>query len=339
MAIFWTNDIAHEGSSPSVASRDGVQAHAAGVSEPRAGLTFLLLVCALATMAGVAYGQGCGSANPGPGWVCVNGGWLPPGHPGIPVAPPSTAPPLPSPILVYGPGFPLGEIVEFVPPLRLAPSFFPDLVVNGQYQPGRQRMVVTGAGKVFRPIPTLGYTGPLVIVESLGSMTDPLVSSTAVFVVQDLTVQGVNAAQPCIQIQAHSVVLERVVTVDCAGVDVLRAVDVQVVDSLFTRGTRGLWLRGEGPVGLDGPNSVTHVRVASTRFEGFTGPEAILISHGLGIVFDRVIVQGNHGAVLRVQPTGRVEGVVVRDGWFEANGAGIVAPAGVVSLEGVTRSW
>ena len=27
---------------------------------------------------------GCTGPAPGPGWVCVNGGWLPPGHPGIP---------------------------------------------------------------------------------------------------------------------------------------------------------------------------------------------------------------------------------------------------------------
>jgi hypothetical protein len=26
----------------------------------------------------------CTTPQPGPGWVCVNGGWLPPGHPGIP---------------------------------------------------------------------------------------------------------------------------------------------------------------------------------------------------------------------------------------------------------------
>lgn len=311
-----------------------------------------IVVAVLLLLASAADAQVCASANPGPGWSCVNGGWLPPGHPGIPAAPsgtpptpiPPTAPPIPSPTLVYGPGFPMGEVVEFVPPLRLAPQFFPDLVVNGAYQPGRQRLTVTGAGKVFRPIPTPGYTGPLVIIESLGSMTVPLLNSTATFVVQDLTIQGANPSQPCIQIQAHSVIIERAVTADCAGVDVLRGVDVQIVDSLFARGTRGLWLRGEGPVGLDGPNSVTHTRIASTRFEGFTGPEAVLISHGLGIVFDRVIVQGNRSVALRVQrstawPDARIEGVVVRDTWFEANGGGVVDPGGVVRLEGVTGSW
>lgn len=35
----------------------------------------------------------CMSAQPGSGWVCVNGGWLPPGHPNIPPQTPAPAPP------------------------------------------------------------------------------------------------------------------------------------------------------------------------------------------------------------------------------------------------------
>lgn len=30
----------------------------------------------------------CTTPQPGPNWVCVSGGWLPPGHPGIPTTPP-----------------------------------------------------------------------------------------------------------------------------------------------------------------------------------------------------------------------------------------------------------
>lgn len=36
----------------------------------------------------------CTTPQPGPAWVCVNGGWLPPGHPGIGQTP---APPPPVP--------------------------------------------------------------------------------------------------------------------------------------------------------------------------------------------------------------------------------------------------
>jgi hypothetical protein len=36
----------------------------------------------------------CATASPGDRWVCVNSGWLPPGHPGIPATPgPSPTPP------------------------------------------------------------------------------------------------------------------------------------------------------------------------------------------------------------------------------------------------------
>ncbi|MEQ1878515.1 MAG: TerD family protein, partial [Bdellovibrionia bacterium] len=37
------------------------------------------------------------TVKPGPDWVCVNGGWLPPGHPGIPNQPVPTAQPTPPP--------------------------------------------------------------------------------------------------------------------------------------------------------------------------------------------------------------------------------------------------
>lgn len=50
-----------------------------------------------------AEAQTCQTVQPGPTWVCVNGGWLPPGHPAIPTtatptpapAPPTTSVPLP----------------------------------------------------------------------------------------------------------------------------------------------------------------------------------------------------------------------------------------------------
>ena len=34
----------------------------------------------------------CPTTQPGPAWVCHNGGWLPPGHPDIPVGPPPPPP-------------------------------------------------------------------------------------------------------------------------------------------------------------------------------------------------------------------------------------------------------
>lgn len=39
----------------------------------------------------------CPGNAPGAGWVCVNGGWLPPGHPGIPSGPEKPQAPKPEP--------------------------------------------------------------------------------------------------------------------------------------------------------------------------------------------------------------------------------------------------
>jgi beta-glucosidase len=47
----------------------------------------------------------CSTALPGDGWVCVNGGWLPPGHPGIPTTPgPSPGPTPPAGCATASPG-------------------------------------------------------------------------------------------------------------------------------------------------------------------------------------------------------------------------------------------
>lgn len=46
-----------------------------------------LLAAVLLLAASPALADTCPTQNPGPGWVCVNGGWLPPG-----LAPPVTTP-------------------------------------------------------------------------------------------------------------------------------------------------------------------------------------------------------------------------------------------------------
>lgn len=57
-----------------------------------------LTVAALLVSATLAQAQTspCLTASPGPSWVCVNGGWLPPGHPGIPTGTGAPAPPPPN---------------------------------------------------------------------------------------------------------------------------------------------------------------------------------------------------------------------------------------------------
>jgi hypothetical protein len=54
--------------------------------------------------AAVAASTPCTTPKPGDGWACIGGGWLPPGHPGIP--PPVVAPP-PAPVPPQGTQAPL----------------------------------------------------------------------------------------------------------------------------------------------------------------------------------------------------------------------------------------
>ncbi len=52
----------------------------------------LFLVAVLVGVPSLAAAQTCTTPKPGAEWVCVNGGWLPPGHPGIPQTPATPAP-------------------------------------------------------------------------------------------------------------------------------------------------------------------------------------------------------------------------------------------------------
>lgn len=49
----------------------------------------------------------CTTPKPGPEWVCVGDGWLPPGHPGIPPAP--VPPPPPAGVINLSGGFQVGR--------------------------------------------------------------------------------------------------------------------------------------------------------------------------------------------------------------------------------------
>jgi hypothetical protein len=120
----------------------------------------------------------CQTLRPGPDWVCVNGGWLPLGHPlagGAPVQPP-TAPPTPAPsascrtaqpgpawVCVNGgwlpPGHPLAVGSPGVPlgpsaPLTSCPSAPPALdwvCVNGGWLPPDDRRDLEDDGPVNCP--------------------------------------------------------------------------------------------------------------------------------------------------------------------------------------------
>ncbi|MEQ1875592.1 MAG: hypothetical protein ABL958_03035, partial [Bdellovibrionia bacterium] len=86
----------------------------------------------------------CPTVKPGPDWVCVNGGWLPPGHPGIPTLPPTPPP-----------------TVQPTPPPPVNPSTCPTA------KPGPDWVCVSGGwlppghpGIPNQPVPTAQPTPP-----------------------------------------------------------------------------------------------------------------------------------------------------------------------------------
>jgi hypothetical protein len=72
----------------------------------------LLVVVFVLCSASVVSAQ-CTSVNPGPGWVCVGGGWLPPGS--VPVPPPP--PPVQAPVNALGDLLVAGQAVSLEGPL------------------------------------------------------------------------------------------------------------------------------------------------------------------------------------------------------------------------------
>lgn len=295
----------------------------------------LLILAALVLFifAGPIEAQGCTSTNPGPGWVCVNGGWLPPGHPGIPV----------------------GSGGGTVTPPPTNPATFPALALTGSFAPGPVEyftapMVITPhsprtwAGKVLRPS-NPSYQGPLVILESMGRVELPgrVIDYPTRLVVSDLVVHG-YAGQTCVEWRGVAITLDRAILVGCEeGIRFEWAVNATVTESVIFGNRIGIHFRGNGPNGLGGSITITTVRISNTRVAASYGTEAVRIGHGLGILFsDHSIIEGNHGFAFKVErswPGAAISAVLLRDTWFEANGGAIVDPLGVIRVEGVTGSW
>lgn len=307
-----------------------------GDTLPSAWWLVAAVIIAWLLSVGVGSAQGCTSTAPGSGWVCVGGGWLPPGHPGIPTGAPAPPPPSGShPSLAWQAPLSMGPIETFTPPMILT---------------AQQARVVSGAGKVFRPNSST-YRGPLVIIDGLHAMQAVGLTNHGYpprFVVEDLMVHG-YPGQTCIELRGVNVTIERAIVAGCDdGLRIELAVNVSIRDSLFSANRRGLHIRGNGPQPgttgvLAGPITVTTVTISSTRIAGSTGPEAVLIGHGLGVLFnDQTIIEGNAGHALVVTPGwpgAAIQKVLLRDTWLEANGGGIVDHVGAVRLEGITGSW
>ena len=79
----------------------------------------------------------CPTVQPGPGWVCVNGNWLPPGSGGTPPPPPPPPPPPACPTVQPGPGW-VCVNNNWLPPDMACPTIQPGpnwRCVNGNWLP------------------------------------------------------------------------------------------------------------------------------------------------------------------------------------------------------------
>jgi hypothetical protein len=97
-------------------------------------MTALLLAAQLATTA-----PACLTVQPSPAFVCVEGGWLPPGHPRIPVQDDTTR----APVRVEGP--PLTPYDATDP--RQNP-YLPRFRVGHRYQRGTSDIHIAGTGQL-----------------------------------------------------------------------------------------------------------------------------------------------------------------------------------------------
>jgi len=307
---------------------------------------YVIIFLFLVLLAGT---QTCTIPAPGPGWVCQDGGWLPPGHPLI--RPPTPAPPAPpdslntpSPIL-FGASTPVwppaptepgpnASIIEaakrgidlppgdvyFTPPLRLR-----DIA----------RLRGTAGRTVLKPNTPAG--GPLVIIETT-SAGDYAIEYPIRQIVEGIRIACLNEYQTGIYINGGVMTLQDVTVVGCGeGLYVSFGVNIAVRDSLFVKNRVALMLLGQGP-----PRpSITTVRFSGCRIRGSTMYGA-RIGHGLGIVFDdSTIFEGNSGTALHVEPAWPQSGisVLLRDVWFEANGTDITDPRSLVTIEGLRQRY
>lgn len=282
----------------------------------------------------------CIGNPPGIGWVCQDGGWLPPGHPAIRNPPP---PPPPLTIADVQPP-PVGASINLFPCPGAEPGPNHELVQcahagitlpSGDYffEPPlvlRDTMLLQGNRTALRPLTTA--PGPLIIVEKTQggdySIGYPLPTQF-----KDLRIVGFPG-QIAVIVRGGVITFERVTICNATiGVRFDWAVNVAFRDCLITGCNTGALLHG-----LPGVNSITTLRFSNTRFARNT-LYGVQVHHGMGVVFDdSSVVEGNEGTGLAVHPSGEVD-IIARDLWFEANGRHVDDPRGRITYEGARRLY
>lgn len=310
-----------------------------------------VVAAALLLQSAAPQAQGCTSVKPGADWVCVAGGWLPPGAAPQPPSPPVTPPPAPpsGPVvpgqLQWMGGTSIGETVV----LGEDPAWPLPLPIR----PIAGTNVREYRGKVFTA--PASYQGPLTIIESLGAIIFPLFNLPRRMAINDLTLAP-KPGQDGVWLAAHDVEIHRMLVVNGnTQFRVIRSVGVLVTGSTFgtsprpdhsgmQTSTRGVWFSGTAPgMNLQGGGetelSITSFTMRDSRIQG-AAEAAIRISHGRNITLEGLRVEGNPGSPLNVTPDWRndIQAVVLRDSWQEANGHPMWNPNGVVSVQG-GGSW
>lgn len=115
----------------------------------------------------------CPTVQPGPDWVCQDGGWLPPGHPSIVAAP---APLPPAPVPPQGaqaplvPGFQVGHTYRrdasgaliYITGLVVVKSGYAVLAAECVIESAQDQCFFPGEGRfILAGAPTLGWTDQL----------------------------------------------------------------------------------------------------------------------------------------------------------------------------------
>lgn len=284
--------------------------------------------------------QSCPPPQPGPDWVCVNGGWLPPGHPGIPADEP---PPPPPPA---GWRWPVGGPREATLPnpaagdhpaiLHAARTGEP--LPAGTYRFDPPLVLRNGAG--------LTGQGPVVLRPTSGGpnaiVIENMSTANGVSALRGIHVVAASPTQRGVVIRGTMIELERMfITGFDTGVLMEWAVNVAIRDTLISKSRWCMNLQGYGGPTPQGPHSVTTVTVARTRCAGGIG--GIRVGHTLSLlVHEQSIIEGNSGHPLYVAPSwggAAIQNILFRDAWMEANGLGVVDAVGAVRYEGFQPRW
>ena len=293
--------------------------------------------------------------------------WVPEGHPlyGTPGfvgwTPPDQPPPASTPPSMGGPLINQPDVFAWPPRALMAPAGSLNAVVEQHARTGQPlppgdvfftpplllRDVAclqgTAGRTVLRPDPAAPVTtAPAIILETTlsGSQEFHYPMRT---VVRNLMLSGHHApgsrGQIGVQIVGANIGLDTVsIRGFGEGMRLLWSVNNSFTNCRLVNNSTNLVLGGLGSSVASGYANVTATRFVGCSFS-LAGANAILIEHGIGLIFDACVIENNPVGI-RVNtstPAAPIVGIVVRDTWFEGAGqVDIIDPQHILRAEGVT---